>query len=83
MTVASITDAATQQKDWKANAWVLERRSNTRWAQRVRLEVESQLEEFLDAIQKEMSPDAYEHALSIASRLGTQENGSDHGEKDS
>jgi hypothetical protein len=82
LAVSSISDAAASQKDWKASAGVLERRSNTRWAQRVRLEVESQIEEFLDAIEKEMSPDAYEQALSIASRLGTQENGSDHEEKD-
>jgi len=58
-----ITEAS--RSDWRAAAWILERRFSERWSAtaRVNLRVEKELEAALDHLQRKMSPAAYQEML--------------------
>lgn len=55
------------KEDWRAIAWRRERMSS-RWQLRLRVEVNKELDAFLDALRAELDPATYERVLAIASR---------------
>jgi len=50
-------------KDWKAQAWLLERRYPERWGQKIQLEVRREVERVLDAAEKILPTKLYEKLL--------------------
>lgn len=68
--VAKIKKA--EEDDWRAAAWLLERRFSDRWAstQKVKIEVEKELEKTLAALEGKMPPDIYAQLLEALAALG-------------
>lgn len=62
--------------DWRAIAWLMERRFSRRWAQRVRVQVESELDRMLDRAERVLSPEDFELLLeAVAAEDGAEEAG--------
>lgn len=61
--IKRIHDAS--DNDWKAAAWILERRHPEHWSatQRVQLAVEQELEKAIEALEKRLPPDVYDQVL--------------------
>jgi hypothetical protein len=62
-------------QDWRAAAWILERRFSDRWANtqrievKVREQVEEEFEQFYDALEAELEPETYEALLNAVDRI--------------
>jgi transposase len=72
--VAKIKKA--EDSDWRAAAWMLERRHPDRWAstQRVKLEVEKEMEKTLDHLERQLPPDIFDQVLAaLADADGSEE----------
>jgi transposase len=61
--VGRITKAA--EKQWQASAWMLERKFPDRWGQRIKVEVERQMNRLLDILRDGLPPETYEHVLAL------------------
>lgn len=64
--IASVTKIkAAEKEDWRAAAWMLERRHPDRWAstQRIRLEVEKEMEKALDTLESKLPPAIFDQVL--------------------
>lgn len=61
--------------NWQAAAWYLERKYPERWGntQKVRFEVEKELEKVLTALESKLSPDVYSQLLETLSTLDDTE----------
>jgi len=62
-----ITQAATKEQHWTAAAWLLERKHPAEFGQRVRVVVQEQLDEFLDALEARLPADVFRQVLDAAS----------------
>lgn len=64
-----------EDDDWKAAAWMLERRHPERWAntRRIKVEVEKELDKALEFLEAKMSPDAYTELLAGLASQGEGE----------
>lgn len=53
--------------DWKASAWILERRHSERWSasHKIKVEVEKQLEAAVDVLKGKLPPEIYEQVLQV------------------
>lgn len=62
--VGTITTAS--KRDWRAGAWILERRHPERWAntQRIQIEVEKELEKVVDRLEDKLPAEIFEQVLS-------------------
>lgn len=78
--VALVSKAATD--DWKAAAWRLERASPSRWAARVRIEVDHQLNLFLDQLSAALPPEDFARVTAVATRLALGEPREPNGDDD-
>src|SRR5437868_5667539 len=66
--VALIAKAASE--DWKAAAWRLERKAPRRYAARVQLAVQQELDAVLGRLEKGLAPDVYEKVLQLIATEG-------------
>lgn len=57
-----------ERGDWRAAAWALERTDPQRYAQRIRMEVEKEIESVIDELETALPPDAYMVVLQVLAR---------------
>lgn len=63
----------TERGDWRALTWRLEHMHGDRYTQRIKIEVESQLNDALDYLEQSIPPEAYRHVIeALAKRAGPQ-----------
>lgn len=62
--------------DWRALAWRLERMNPDKFAARVRLEVEREIDELLSTLEAELDQPTYVRVLEVVARRESQETGS-------
>lgn len=68
-------------EDWKAARDMLDRRHSARWAQKVRIQVEEELNDFLARLKDRLAPEVFEQVLAaVASDSGREGIGADTGE---
>jgi transposase-like protein len=71
--VNTVQVASLDPKNWRAAAWLLERRYPANWAEtltvRVNAEIAKGLGEFLAACRSELTPDAWEQVRGVAERM--------------
>lgn len=65
-----------QDKDWKSAAWILERRHSDRWAanQKIKVEVEKQMEAAIDILKAKLPPEIYDKVLEVWANTEDDEN---------
>lgn len=68
--VALIAKAASE--DWRAAAWRLERKSPRRYAARVQLAVQQELDAVLGRLEKGLAPEIYEKVLQLMASEGDE-----------
>lgn len=69
MAVAAISRAGL--RDWRALAWRLEKKDPKRWGSRLRIELDNELEAFLDVLKKNLAPDVFEQIARVAAAAAT------------
>ena len=70
-----IVETIGKEFNWQASAWYLERKYPERWGntQKVRVEVEKELEKTLTALEAKLSPEVYSQLLETLSTLDESE----------
>lgn len=63
--------------DWKAKAFWAERRLAKRWGQKIRLQVDSAIEELLRHLRERLEPDTYQRVVDATTDFGDRAEGTD------